>query len=41
MPRSVRRMITLASCLGALLMLGASTAVAQYQLTNLSSNQIG
>ena len=34
-------MIALTSCLGTLLMLGASTAVAQYQLTNLSSNQVG
>jgi uncharacterized protein (TIGR03118 family) len=41
MPRSMRRLFALTGCLGALLMLGASTAVAQYQLTNLVSNQVG
>lgn len=41
MPRSMRRSIGLMACLGTLLVVGASTAVAQYQLTNLSSNQAG
>lgn len=41
MPRCMRRMIAVAGCLWALLTLGASTAVAQYQLTNLDSNQVG
>src|SRR5271169_2989077 len=35
-----RRMITLTGALGFALMLVSSSAVAQYQLTNLSSNQV-
>ena len=41
MPRFMRRLVALTGCLGVLLMLGASTAVAQYQVTNLVSNQVG
>ncbi len=41
MPRSMRRLFAIVSCLGTLLALGAGTAVAQYQLTNLVSNQVG
>jgi len=36
-----RRRIALAACLGLALMLVSNAAVAQYQLTNLDSNQIG
>lgn len=41
MLRSVRRTIVLTSCFAVLLIFSASMAVAQYQLTNLSSNQVG
>jgi uncharacterized protein (TIGR03118 family) len=35
-----RRVFALSTCLGLLVMLGSSVAVAQYQLTNLVSNQV-
>jgi uncharacterized protein (TIGR03118 family) len=41
MLRSVRRTIVPTSCIAVLLMFSASMALAQYQLTNLSSNQAG
>ena len=40
MPRFVNRILALTSFLGVLLMIISGTAAAQYQLTNLSSNQV-
>ena len=40
MPRLINRTLALTSVLGAMLMIISSTAAAQYQLTNLSSNQV-
>jgi uncharacterized protein (TIGR03118 family) len=41
MPRSFRQMVALTGLVGALLMLASTMAMAQYQLTNLVSNQVG
>jgi uncharacterized protein (TIGR03118 family) len=41
MPRSISRVLALTSFLGAMLLMISSTATAQYQLTNLVSNQVG
>jgi uncharacterized protein (TIGR03118 family) len=41
MSRSINRALALTSFLGAMLMLVSGTAAAQYQLTNLVSNQVG
>ena len=40
MPRFVNRILALTSVLGVMLMIISGTAAAQYQLTNLSSNQV-
>ena len=40
MPRLINRTLALTSVLGAMLMIISSTAAAQYQLTNLNSNQV-
>lgn len=40
MPRLINRTLALTSALGVMLMIICSTAAAQYQLTNLSSNQV-
>src|ERR1700682_6622586 len=36
-----RRIIALTACLGFAMMFGSTAALAQYQLTNLVSNQVG
>jgi uncharacterized protein (TIGR03118 family) len=41
MPRLHTRALTLIACLGLVLMFVSGTALAQYQLTNLVSNQVG
>jgi uncharacterized protein (TIGR03118 family) len=41
MPRSINRALALTSLLGMMVMFISSTAAAQYQLTNLVSNQVG